>query len=171
MMFFSGFSLRDESRFFDAYLLRGDYSVAGFSYGAILAAEHVLDSAARVDTLQLFSPAFFQETNERYKRLQIAGFKKDPQAYISHFIQNCFAPYGVRRVDQVPGTSEELEALLHYEWKPEMLRKIAARGTRIEVYLGAQDRIIDSAKAREFFTPLATVTTIQQANHFLQEQS
>ncbi len=169
MKFFSGFSLDNESHFFDGFLLQNDYTVAGFSYGAIHAAEYALRAMERIDTLQLFSPAFFQCKPERYKRLQTAAFAKDAEAYISQFIINCFAPYDVQSVSRTTGKAEELHELLHYTWKPEVLQAIQAKGIRIEVYLGSDDRIIDASKAFEFFTPYATVTMINQANHFLQE--
>ncbi|MDX1295768.1 MAG: pimelyl-ACP methyl ester esterase BioV [Sulfurimonadaceae bacterium] len=170
MKFFSGFCLQNESRFFDDYLLQNDYTVAGFSYGAVKAAQFALESSDRIDTLQLFSPAFFQCKPERYKRLQMSAFGKDAQGYRSQFIINCFTPYDIRSVEQVEGRSEELDALLNYVWTTEVLQVLKDKGIRIEVYLGADDRIIDSQKAYEFFTPYATVTMIKQANHFLQEQ-
>jgi hypothetical protein len=170
MTFYSGFSLTGESGFFDAMLDRSDYCVAGFSYGAIKAAKHVLASKTRIDRLQLFSPAFFQSKPERYKKLQLSAYAKTPEAYAEQFILNCFAPHGTQKVGCVAASDAELQELLEYVWTPELLDSIAARGTRIEVYLGGEDRIIDAHKAREFFTPYASVTFIKHANHFLQEQ-
>ena len=167
MKFFSGFSLEGESHFFDDYLSHSGYTVAGFSYGAIKAAEWAMNTSERIDTLQLFSPAFFQCKPERYKRLQTAAFAKDAEAYISQFIINCFAPYDVQTVSRISGKAVELDELLFFTWQPEMLQAIQAKGIRIEVYLGSNDRIIDASKAFEFFTPYATVTMINQANHFL----
>lgn len=171
MRFFSGFTLRNESHLFREHLCRSAYCVAGFSYGAIKAARCVLNSSERVDTLQLLSPAFFQEMPERFKRLQTAAFAKDPEGYRAQFLTNCFKPLAPQGVERTEGSAAELEELLYYVWEPETLRAIAARGTRIEVYLGEADAIIDAAKAREFFAPYATVTFIKNANHFLQEQS
>jgi pimeloyl-ACP methyl ester carboxylesterase len=170
MKFFSGFCLQNESHFFDDYLLQNDYSVSGFSYGAVKAVQYVLECPERIDTLQLFSPAFFQCKPERYKRLQMSAFAKDAQGYRSQFIINCFSPYDVKTVDQIEGSSEELNELLEYEWTSEALDALRKRGVRIEIYLGSDDRIIDVQKAYEFFTPYATVTMIKHANHFLQEQ-
>ena len=49
------------------------------------------------------------------------------------------------------------------------MESIRSKGTRIEVYLGLEDRVIDVEGAREFFLPYATVISIQRGNHFLQE--
>ncbi len=38
MIFYSGFSLTNDVHFFDKFLEKSDYTVAGFSYGAIKAA-------------------------------------------------------------------------------------------------------------------------------------
>ncbi|MDD5212284.1 MAG: alpha/beta hydrolase, partial [Sulfuricurvum sp.] len=78
MTFYSGFSLINDQRFFDAYLVESDYTVAGFSYGAIKAARHAANSTSRIDTLQLFSPAFFQTAKGSFKRLQFASFISVP---------------------------------------------------------------------------------------------
>ncbi len=169
MRFYSGFSLREEAPFFDAFLDRGAYCVAGFSYGAIRAAEAVQGASERVDRLQLFSPAFFQNRDARFKRMQLMGFSRDPEGYAARFLAGCFEPYALRPVERDSATEADLRRLLEYVWEPEMLEAIAARGTRIEVYLGGEDRIVDAAAAREFFLPFATVTTIKKANHFLQE--
>ena len=75
--FFSGFCFEDECELFDDYLIQNDFTVAGFSYGAIKAFKYVLNSSFRVDKLQLFSPAFFQNFDEKFKRTQLMYFKKD----------------------------------------------------------------------------------------------
>nr|WP_275856258.1 hypothetical protein [Sulfurimonas sp. MAG313] len=72
MKFYSGFSLSNDEILFKDYLKYSDYTVAGFSYGAIKAFEMALTSKTRIDTLQLFSPAFFQEK------------KRKIQAYAKH---------------------------------------------------------------------------------------
>ena len=168
MKFFSGFSLKNETYFFSDYLSDSDYNIAGFSYGAIKAAEFAAASKERIDVLQLFSPAFFQSTHEKFRRLQMMAYKKDRSAYLQQFIERCFEPFlppeGLERVET---TAEELHALLYYEWSPGLLQRIAEKGTRIEVYLGEYDKIIDPQRAREFFRPLATVFFIKRANHFL----
>jgi len=65
------------------------------------------------------------------------------------------------------GTFEELDELLNYEWSEEKLQKVIDMGTKIEVYLGSVDKIIDSQKAKEFFTKFATVYYIKEKGHLL----
>ena len=83
--YFSGFCFFEESELFQDYIIQNDFTVSGFSYGAVKAFEEVLNSNNRVDKLQLFSPAFFQTQNEKFKRTQIMYFKKDANAYCQTF--------------------------------------------------------------------------------------
>lgn len=169
MIFYSGFSLTNEAHYFEKFLENSDYTVAGFSYGAIKAAHYASESKKRIDTLQLFSPAFFQTKKESFKRLQLAAFSNEPDGYLERFLQGCFAPCPVQDTEVKIGTIDELDELLHYVWDESLIRSILAKGIRIEVYLGLEDRIIDVQAAREFFRSFATVTSIRQGNHFLQE--
>lgn len=170
MTFYSGFSLRNDEIFFESFLKKSDYCVAGFSYGAIHAALYAARAKNRIDTLQLISPAFFQTKKESFRRLQMGGYLKDPAAYTEKFIESCFAPCTAGEVEIDPDASEDqLRELLYFEWTSDLMRAIRAKGIRIEVYLGLEDRVIDVAGAREFFVPHATVTSINRANHFLQE--
>ncbi|WP_345978050.1 pimelyl-ACP methyl ester esterase BioV [Sulfurimonas sp. HSL3-7] len=167
-MYYNGFALQGESHFFDAFLAEGPYARSGFSYGAIKAFKETLKSEKRIDTLQLISPAFFQSKSEKFKRLQRMGYQKSSDAYIANFTKNCFLPHGVQDVLFSQHCYEELDELLSYEWKHDELRSVAARGTKIEVYLGSEDRITDVEAAYAFFVPFATVYLIKGANHFLQ---
>jgi pimeloyl-ACP methyl ester carboxylesterase len=170
MIFHSGFSLRNDHIFFEGLLKESAYCVAGFSYGAIHAALFAAENDERIDTLQLFSPAFFQTKKESFRRLQMGGYLKDSVAYTEKFIESCFAPCPIKTVELDRDASEEqLHELLYFEWTPDLMKEIRAKGIRIEVYLGLEDRVIDVAGAREFFIPYATVTSIRGANHFLQE--
>ena len=168
MVYFSGFSLKNESSFFDPYLKKSAFNVAGFSYGAIKACKYTLTCKSRIDTLQLYSPAFFQTKPDRFKRLQLIGYDKDKEQYLQNFMQSCFAPYAMRECEHVETTESELSELLYYEYLPEMLEQIIERGIVIEVFLGQEDQIIDSVGAKEFFLPFATTYLIKDANHFLQ---
>jgi pimeloyl-ACP methyl ester carboxylesterase len=168
MPFYSGFCLRNESGFFAPWLKEGAYGVAGFSYGAIKAVRHALESGTRIDTLQLFSPAYFCDKSEGFKRLQLKGYRRDGAAYRSRFIESCFAPYGVQDVDVADDGEAALEELLTYDWPESALRTLRDRGMRIEVYLGERDAVIDADAAREYFRSYATVFYIKNANHFLQ---
>jgi len=170
MIFYSGFSLRNDAHFFDKYLVKSEYTVAGFSYGAIKAAFYASEATKRIDTLQLFSPAFFQTQKESFKRVQLTGFSRAQQGYINNFLVSCFAPLGVQEIEIDPNASEdELRELLYFEWTEGLMKEIFTKGIRIEVYLGLEDRVIDVASAREFFLPYATVSSIRTGNHFLQE--
>lgn len=169
MTFYSGFSLTNDRRFFDPFLRESDYTVSGFSYGAIKAARHAASASSRVDTLQLFSPAFFQTKKASFKRLQLSSFASGSQNYINRFLESCFAPCLIQEVDIRMGALEQLDELLSFVWDEELMEKIAEKGVRIEVYLGLQDAIIDVQGAKDFFLPYATVTTIRRGNHFLQE--
>lgn len=168
MVYYSGFSLKEDDDFFSDYLDEGQYCVAGFSYGAVQAFEFVLKTDRRVDKLQLFSPAFFQSKPERYIKLQLGAFSSDPEAYLRLFVDNCFSPVvndGSAKVEM--GRYESLKALLTYIWQEEKIKTILNKGVEIEVYLGGKDKIIDSAKAFDFFTPFARTYFIKDAGHFL----
>lgn len=167
--FFSGFSFQNEAEQFKTWLEPGAYSVAGFSYGAIEAFEYVRTTRRRIDRLQLFSPAFFQTKNERFRTLQLRAFDLDKAGYMGKFLQNAFAPYEIEKVERRPASAEELKRLLEYQWDADAVREVTQQGVRVEVYLGAEDRIIDSAAARAFFTPLTNVIWINKANHFLKD--
>jgi hypothetical protein len=171
MKFYSGFTLENEEIFFDKYINRSRYTICGFSYGAIKAIEDVkehLRDLKRVDTLQLFSPAFFQNRDEKFKKMQILGFTKNRDLYIDNFIKASFYPYPLKNVEHNEDGIDDLKELLFYEWNKQELQEIAQRGVKIEVYLGEKDKVIDANAAREFFLPLSTVTYIKDANHFLE---
>ena len=166
--YFSGFCLENEAELFEDYLESNDFTVSGFSYGAILAFEEVLNSNQRVDKLQLFSPAFFQTQDKKFKRMQLMFFKKDAKAYCDNFLENITHP---KKIDTSKyftlGTFEQLEELLTYEWNEEKLQKLVDNGTKIEVYLGSEDKIIDSQKANDFFVKFCTVYYIKNTGHIL----
>lgn len=168
MKYFSGFCLQDEQALFEEVLKPSNYTVAGFSYGAILAFEEALSSNKRIDTLQLISPAFFEDKETKFKKLQTLHFAKNEKAYKETFINNVASPSSC---DLNPylcdGTLEELSTLLHYVWNEEKIQALVDRGVEIEVYLGAEDKIIDAQKAREFFTPYATVYYQKSVGHIL----
>lgn len=169
MKFYSGFSLEEDRCFFDPFLNVSDFTIAGFSYGAIKAARYAAEARERIDTLQLFSPAFFQTKKESFRRLQMSGYFKDSERYLENFITSCFAPLPKSPIKFGENSAEALEELLYFEWTKELMETIRSKGIRIEVYLGLEDQVIDVEGAREFFLPYATVTSIRKGNHFLQE--
>jgi len=168
MTFFSGFSLQGEESLFEAYQTSSDFCVSGFSLGAIEAFEYTLASKRRIDKLQLFSPAFFQDKEPTFKRVQALHFKKDKALYVQNFLKNIAYPshFDMTRYYH-DSNSEDLHKLLHYEWSKEKLEELRARSIMIEVYLGERDKIIDAQKAKEFFKEYATVTWIKNAGHIL----
>lgn len=168
MKYFSGFCFKDEETLFESYLIKSDFTVAGFSYGAIKAFEYALTCKERIDTLQLFSPAFFQNKEAKFKKLQTLFFAKDTDAYCQTFLKNsafpsqvCMEPFFKQ------DTFEDLEHLLYYTWSEEKLASLCERGTRIEVYLGSDDAIIDALTCKDFFTPFASVYYIKKVGHIL----
>lgn len=166
--YFSGFSLQNEEELFEEYLIPSDFTVSGFSYGAVKAFEYTLNSDKRIDTLQLFSPAFFQTQDTKFKRMQLMFFKKDAKAYCNNFLENIAYPSTIDTVKYfTQGSMEELDTLLNYTWDEEQLKEVINRGTKIEVYLGQKDKIIDSKAALEFFRNYATVYYIKEKGHIL----
>ena len=169
MRYFSGFCFENESELFKNLLIKSNFCIAGFSYGAIKAFEEVYSSKNRVDTLQLFSPAFFQDRDEKFRRLQLMAFKKDKQNYLKNFYQNVLYPL---KIDisryKKQDTLEELKELLDYKWDKEKLDIITKRGTKIEIYLGKLDKIINIEAAKEFFKPFATVYYFNHFGHIIQ---
>ncbi|MDO8453211.1 MAG: pimelyl-ACP methyl ester esterase BioV [Sulfurimonas sp.] len=171
MKFYSGFSLKNESYLFEAFIKDTEFTVCGFSYGAIKAFEYVKKELAcgnRIDTLQLFSPAYFQSKTREFKQLQLMAYRRNEEVYLRQFINACFAPYSVKPLEHSVTILEELDELLHFQWVFDELQEIVEQGVKIEVYLGSEDRIIDAESAKHFFLQVATVTYIKNANHFLQ---
>ena len=166
--FFSGFCFSSESELFFDYLEEGEFIVSGFSYGAIKAFEKVLKSEKRVDKLQLFSPAFFQNKDEKFKKMQLMFFKKNKEEYKNNILQNVKYPL-LKNIDSYvkDGTYEELSELLNFIWKKEDLQKLVDKNIKIEIFLGEKDKIINSLEAKEFFKEFATVYYFKEKGHLL----
>lgn len=168
MQYFHGFSLQNEEQFFKPYLINSDYCVAGFSYGTQQALEYVYHTKKRVDRLILLSPAFFQEQKPSFVRTQLRYFNADKDAYIQQFIANVSYPSSIDLSEFLDGgTKEELESLLNYVWDRDKIETIRNRGTTIEVFLGAEDKIIDSKSALEFFSSFTTTYLLKDHGHLL----
>jgi len=162
MQFFSGFCLSGESELFSSFLTNSEYEVAGFSLGAIKAYEYCLNTTKRVDTLTLLSPAFFLDKDEKFKRLQLLHFKKNKDKYIENFLTNASYPCKNHLKNYFSeGSYEELELLLNYKWD-ERLKDINLR-----VYLGAEDKIINTKEANNFFKNFATTYYLKEKGHTL----
>ncbi len=168
MRFYSGFCFKNEQELFADILKENDFTVAGFSKGAIEAFEYVKNSKRRVDTLILISPAFFQTKDEKFKKLQLISYRRDPKKYIENFYKNVLYPlnFDIKKYKKV-GTSEELNRLLYYVWDEKSLKEIKKRGVNIEVYLGEKDKIVDSNEAHDFFKRFGTVYFIKNVGHIL----
>jgi len=171
MKFYSGFSLRNELYLFKNYVNGSQYTACGFSYGAIKALHYAQEQLAcgkRVDRVDLLSPVFFQTKDVKFKRVQLLSYKKNRDSYLTQFEESCFFPHAKKIVEHSETTIEELEELLEYEWSLQELEELVAKGVKLEVYLGSEDKIIDAQGARAIFLNVATVTYIKNANHFLQ---
>ena len=169
MRYYSGFCLQNEQELFDGFIIKSDFCICGFSYGAIKPVEYALNSTERIDKLQLFSPAFFNDKDDKYKRMQLMFFTKDKNAYTKNFLQNVAYP---KELDLNPylydGTFDELKELLYYQWSEDTVKSLIARGIFIEVYLGAEDKIVDSSLAKEFFKKCGCeVYFIKNVGHLL----
>ncbi len=166
--FYSGFCLENEGELFSQYIIKNDFTLAGFSYGAIKAFEEALNTKRRVDKLQLFSPAFFQTKDKKFRRMQLMFFKKDANSYCNNFLENIINPSKVNCNKFFKlGTYNQLDELMNYEWKEEELELLVQKGTKIEVFLGSEDKIIEAQKAKDFFTKYASVYYIKNVGHTL----
>jgi len=168
MKYFNGFSLQNEKELFAPYLMQSDYCVAGFSYGAQQAFEHVYHSKERIDRLILLSPAFFQTQKPSFTRTQLRYFEAGNEAYVKQFLTNVTNPSSLDLTNYLKvGTKEELENLLTYQWDTKKIQEILDRGTSIEVFLGNKDKIINAQETFNFFSPLATTYFIKNVGHLL----
>ena len=168
MLYFNGFSLQNEDELFKQYLVEGDLCVAGFSYGAQKAFEYAYNSKERIDRLILLSPAFFQTEKPSFIRAQLHYFEADEEAYVKQFLKNVSYPSNVNLHKYLQtGTKDELEELLSYKWDSPKVKELTDRGTTIEIFLGENDKIINSQRASEFFEPLATLYFVKNVGHLL----
>jgi hypothetical protein len=170
-LYFSGFCLANEKELFDKYIIQNDFTVNGFSYGAIKAFEYtlkLLKNNKRVDKLQLFSPAYFENKDTRYKRLQLFFYKKNVIKYRNIFLKNIIDPSN-RNLEKyiISGTYKELDILINYIWNKKDLKYLVKQNVNIEVFLGNEDKIINSNIAKDFFREFAEVYYIKNVGHIL----
>ncbi len=167
--FFSGFCLKNEQELFEPFLDQTDYTVAGFSYGAQKAIEYALSATQRIDRIILLSPAFFKTRSKSFLRAQTHYFSIDKDKYIQNFLTNISLPNGKidlkKYIDD--GDIKQLEELMSYEWSDDTLITLKNRGIKIEVFLGEEDRIIDSKSALDFFSKYTITYFIKKAGHLL----
>jgi pimeloyl-ACP methyl ester carboxylesterase len=170
MKYFNGFSLQNEEELFAPYLIQSDNCVAGFSYGAQQAFEYAYHAKERIDRLILLSPAFFQTQKPSFIRTQLRYFEAGKEDYVKQFLANVSYPSNLDLSNYLKvGIKEELEALLTYQWDSNRIQEIQDRGTTIEVFLGAEDKIIDSKATFDFFAPLAITYFMKNMGHLLKQ--
>lgn len=168
MKFFSGFCLNGEYELFKPWLNSNSYTVAGFSYGAQKALEYAITTKTRVDRLQLFSPAFFNNKDNKFKKLQLIYFAKDKDQYIENFLNNCANSCNVDLKKYLKlDSKDDLKNLLYYQWQKDKIEFLLNKGITIEVFLGESDKITDSKEALSFFKDITTTYYIKKANHIL----
>ncbi len=168
MRYFNGFSLKGEETLFQDYLIDSDFTVVGFSYGAIRAFEEVYKSKRRVDRLILLSPAFFQNHKKSFIRTQLRYFKSDRDSYIKEFLKNIAYPSDIELSQYLSiGTISELEYLLSYRWSEDRLLELIKRAVTIEVFIGGMDKIIDNKIVFDFFSKITTTYLLKDKGHIL----
>jgi len=169
-MYYNGFCLKGEKELFKEYIIENDYTIQGFSYGAIKAFENaldMLDKNKRIDLVQLFSPAYFNDKDKKYKRLQLLYFGKDANLYSQNFLKNCgFDKTNMDKYFNL-GSKEELEELLYYEWDREKLKQLVYNNIKVEVYLGKNDKIISFQDTFDFFIEFSDVYVLNNKEHIL----
>ena len=171
MPYFSGFCLKDEEELFAPFSKGGDFCVRGFSLGAIKAFEYAYHYQGRIDRLQLFSPAFFEDKESAFKRLQELHFRKNRTLYIKNFLNNIAYPASLDMKQYYHDSdAKALHKLLHFVWSKKKLEALQKRAIMIEVYLGAEDKIIDVQKVKTFFQPFATIYWMKDRGHILKER-
>ncbi|MDR2152747.1 MAG: pimelyl-ACP methyl ester esterase BioV [Helicobacteraceae bacterium] len=167
MTFFSGFGFANEAELFADYLPSGAsaHCVAGFSLGAIKAFQCAIASDFRIDRLILLSPAFFQDKDRKFARLQLINYARDGASYMRNFYAAC-GKFNAKYIDPNP-QADDLRKSLNHQWSLDMFDSL--KNLQIEIYLGGKDNIINSEKAAEFFSKTHAQTTyIKNANHLLQ---
>ena len=170
MNYFNGFALKHEEKFFRAYTIESDFCVAGFSYGAQKALEYALNSTERIDRLILLSPAFFQHHKSSFRRTQLRYFKANQKAYTTQFLNNVAHPSNISLEPYLTtGTHNDLDALLSYIWDKDKILELVNRGVSIEVFMGEEDKIVDSKKSFEFFSKITTVYFLKAVGHLLEQ--
>ena len=173
-MYFSGFCFEGEKGFFTEYLVENNFTISGFSYGTIKAidtAYNMIKDNKRVDLIQLFSPAFFEDKDDKFKRLQLMFFQKDPNRYCDTFLDNTIYPNKDIKSDLLKyfkmGTKEQLDELLYHKCNLDKIKTLKKANVKIEVYLGEADKIIDSVCAKELYKDFAEVYFIKNVGHLL----
>ncbi|BAF70188.1 pimelyl-ACP methyl ester esterase BioV [Nitratiruptor sp. SB155-2] len=171
MQFFSGFGFHNEKILFLDILNRSDFTIAGFSYGAQKAFQEAVkqvQEGKRVDTLQLISPAYFDEESKEFKHKQILSFVKNQDAYLHFFYKKAAYPSkkDYSKFFTQPSLGD-LKALLFFTWDDKALEFLVQSGVHIEVFIGALDKIVNPQKSKHFFQQYGQVYYIKDVGHLL----
>ncbi len=169
MKFFSGFGFQKEEELFVKYLPKSDFCIAGFSYGAQKAIEYALSANERVDRVILLSPAYFDDKPKTFKQAQMRYFKLDREKYMKAFLSNTIYPQKNTLKTKFLSTPnvDDLEKLLYFIWEEKAIETLKKRGITVEVFLGADDKIVNTKEANSFFSNLTTTYFIKNAGHIL----
>jgi hypothetical protein len=154
--FFSGFGFTNEIELFEKFIDSSSCSIAGFSYGAIKAIKYA-NINPKISRLQLFSPSYFWDRDEKFKKLQLNSYKKNSDNYMREFYKNC----GTNKY-MTETSYQELEELLYYKWDKIFLLSLDL----VEIYLGNCDKIIDINSAIKFFD-FADIYILNNKGHTL----
>ena len=163
--FFSGFGFCNEAILFEKFFPKTSFFIAAFSYGSIEAIEFVLSSKKRIDLILLFSPAFFDFSEEK-KEKEILAFKKNKEAYKKIFYRNVLYPSKID-LNQFKCEMDEkkLKKMFNFDWS--LVDEVIKRGIKLEVFFGLKDRIISVKKAIDFFQKRGIVYIFKNRGHLL----
>jgi hypothetical protein len=168
--FYSGFYLHDEFDLFKDYIEKSDFIFSAFSYGCIRLLEDLNSYDKRVDKIQLFSPAYFGDKDDKFKNMQLKMFEKNEKLYIENFLKNCAYPSEYNLINYVrPSLKDDLEKLLFFDWNEILFQKIFEKrpNLEIEIFLGEKDKIISSNIAADFFRRYGNVYFFKEVGHII----
>jgi len=163
-MFFSGFCLSGEKELFSEYLNQKEESIAGFSYGAIGALKKAFE--LRPKRLILLSPAFYAYKDSSFKEQQIKAFETDRELYMLKLLKKSGLSEEEGRRFGKEGSSEQLRELLYFEWQKSPIKELSVT-TKIEIYIGTNDRVVEPESAIEFFSKFGELKILKDKNHIL----
>lgn len=170
-MFFNGFALKNENLLLNDYLYFTNFSVNGFSKGAQDAFEYTLKYKNRIDTLNLISPAFFQDRSLTFKEKQIHIFNKNRKGYLKQFSKNMIFNNKkislISFIDYHNKLEEDLRYLLEYVWDEEKILFLLKKNINIKVFIGDKDKIVNPKKSFDFFSKLTNTYLIKNRGHIL----
>ncbi|RDU62438.1 pimelyl-ACP methyl ester esterase BioV [Helicobacter sp. MIT 14-3879] len=168
MRFFSGFGFENDYEIFSDILekYKGNYNIAGFSYGAQNALEFSLKNNTRINRLILLSPAFFNDIDDWFIHKQLGLFAKNSKVYMKYFLKNIGFENKFINYLKTPD-AKDLKLLLKYRFNSNSMYFLKSRGIKFDIYIGSNDKIINVNNACEFFARFGIVYLLKNANHLL----